>query len=136
MGDGPRRTITLSHQAQMRRFTSDLLRVLKAQPNKQLLLTEFPSAYEKTAGRPFNAVEYGLCTLEDLLAEVPPNTVLVAHSKEQGVVVAVPKREQTVEEMAKTKQFAQEVSIWENWLLNFHCNLCGNFAYLSKDFCI
>ncbi|CAG9812530.1 unnamed protein product [Phaedon cochleariae] len=108
MGDGTRRTITLSHTAQMRRFTSDLLRVLKVQPAKQICFTDFPSAYEKVMNKTFNAVEYGLCTFEDLLQEVPENTVVISRN-EEGVFIAVPKREQTSEEIMRTKQFAAEV---------------------------
>lgn len=110
MGDGTRRVITLSHSAQMRRFTSDLLRVLKVQPSKQISLTDFPSAYEKVMNKSFNAVEYGLCTFEDLLQEVPDNTIVVSRNDE-GINIAVPKREQTAEEIMRTKQFASEVII-------------------------
>ncbi|XP_018577487.1 meiosis regulator and mRNA stability factor 1 [Anoplophora glabripennis] len=108
MGDGTRRVITLSHSAQMRRFTSDLLRVLKVQPSKQISITDFPSAYEKVMNKSFNAVEYGLCTFEDLLQEVPENTIVVSRNDE-GINIAVPKREQTAEEIMRTKQFASEV---------------------------
>ncbi|KAJ8946869.1 hypothetical protein NQ318_006779 [Aromia moschata] len=108
MGDGTRRVITLSHAAQMRRFTSDLLRVLKVQPSKQICITDFPSAYEKVMNKPFNAVEYGLCTFEDLLQEVPENTIVISRN-DDGIYIAVPKREQTAEEIMRTKQFATEV---------------------------
>lgn len=70
MGDVNRRVITLSHQAQMRRFTYDLLRILRSQPSKQLAVNEFPAAFERILGKPFSAVEYGLCSLDDLLSEV------------------------------------------------------------------
>ncbi|KAG5876129.1 hypothetical protein JTB14_007536 [Gonioctena quinquepunctata] len=108
MGDGTRRTITLSHTAQMRRFTSDLLRVLKVQPSKQISIIDFPQAYEKVLNKTFNAVEYGLCTFEDLLQEVPENTIVISRN-DDGIFIAVPKREQTAEEINRTKQFAAEV---------------------------
>ncbi|XP_074027472.1 meiosis regulator and mRNA stability factor 1-like protein isoform X2 [Leptinotarsa decemlineata] len=108
MGDGTRRTITLSHTAQMRRFTSDLLRVLKVQPSKQISIIDFPQAYEKVLNKTFNAVEYGLCTFEDLLQEVPENTIVISKN-DAGIFIAVPKREQTAEEIVRTKQFAAEV---------------------------
>lgn len=110
MGDGYRRVITLTHSAQVRRFTSDLLRVLKVQPNKQIAVQEFASVYEKALNKPFNPVEYGLCLLDDLLCEIPENTVVITRG-EDGVFIGVPKREQTHEEMMKTKQFANEVSV-------------------------
>ncbi|XP_072396076.1 meiosis regulator and mRNA stability factor 1 [Diabrotica undecimpunctata] len=109
LGDGTRRAITLSHSAQVRRFTSDLLRVLKVQPAKQISLTDFPLAYEKVINKPFNAFEYGLCTFEDLLQEISENTVVVSQNENGEFVIAVPKREQTAEEIMRTKQFAAEV---------------------------
>ncbi|CAH1954341.1 unnamed protein product [Acanthoscelides obtectus] len=108
IGDGTRRIVTLSHSAQMKRFTSDLLRVLKAQPSKEILVSAFPSAYEKVVNKPFNVVDYGLCTFEDLMQEVPENTVLISRGNE-GIMIAIPKRAQTPEEMMLTKQFAAEV---------------------------
>ncbi|XP_011872655.1 PREDICTED: meiosis arrest female protein 1 homolog [Vollenhovia emeryi] len=45
MGEGNKRVVTLSHRAQVRRFTSDLLRVLKSKTSKQVMLSEFPSVY-------------------------------------------------------------------------------------------
>ena len=50
MGEGNKRVVTLSHRAQVRRFTSDLLRVLKAQASKQVVLSEFPSVYARVVG--------------------------------------------------------------------------------------
>lgn len=93
----------------MRRFTSDLLRVLKSRISKQLTLSEFPPAYEKAISKPFNPVEYGLCSLEDLLEDVPENTVVISKSFDH-IVISIPKREQTAEEIMRTKQFAEEVS--------------------------
>lgn len=109
MGTGVKRTITLTHSAQMRRFTSDLLRVVKVQASSQVMLDDFPNAYEKVLHKPFNAVEYGLCSLDDLLNEVPENTVTITRIN-NNVMIAIPKKEQTFEQMQRTKQFALEVS--------------------------
>lgn len=104
--------VTLSHRAQVRRFTSDLLRVLKAQYSKQVTLSEFPVAYQRVLNRNFEVVNYGVCRVEDLLGEVAETTVLVTSiPNSNDVLIAIPKREQTQEEMEKTKQFASEVSI-------------------------
>lgn len=51
MGEGNKRTVTLSHRAQIRRFTSDLLRVLKAQASKQITLSELPNVYARVIGK-------------------------------------------------------------------------------------
>lgn len=45
MGIGDRKVLTLSHRAQVKRFTADALKVLKVQPGKQLSTEEFPKAY-------------------------------------------------------------------------------------------
>ncbi|XP_046394485.1 meiosis regulator and mRNA stability factor 1 isoform X2 [Ischnura elegans] len=112
MGDGGRRIVTLSHRAQVRRFTSDLLRILKSQANKQVALSTFPSTYEKVIGQPFHAPDYGVCYLEDILVEVSENTVVLTTDPSglsTDVIISVPKREQTPNEIEKTKQFALEV---------------------------
>ncbi|XP_044758548.1 meiosis regulator and mRNA stability factor 1 isoform X2 [Coccinella septempunctata] len=108
IGDGTRRLITLSHSAQMRRFTSDLLKVLKVQPCKQISVLEFPAAYEKVINKPFSPIDYGLCNFEDLLGELPENTIVLS-KKDDKLTIAVPKREQSPKEIAKTKEFSVEV---------------------------
>ncbi|KAF5282505.1 hypothetical protein FQR65_LT14275 [Abscondita terminalis] len=104
LGYGAKRIITLTHSAQVRRFTSDLLRVLKGQVSKRVAISNFTLAYEKTFRKAFNPVEYGLCTLEDLLSQVPEGTVVITQ-----VDIAIPKREQTADEVRRTKEFALEV---------------------------
>lgn len=108
LGDGNKRILTLAHKAQIKRFSSDLLRVLKGQPSKSITMEIFPSAYEKVLNRQWNVVDYGVCDIEDLLTEVGETTVLVTRSGTE-VTVAIPKREQTPEEIERTRQFATEV---------------------------
>lgn len=121
LGEGNKRMVTLSHRAQIRRFTSDLLRVLKAQYSKQVTLSEFPTAYQRVLNRPFEVVNYGVCKVEDLLAEVAETTVLVSPIPNcDDVLIAIPKREQTQEEMERTKQFASEVSGSHNSRLEWY----------------
>lgn len=50
MGEGSTRVITLSHSAQMKRFTADLLKVLRAQPDKSLILQNLPDLYQRCLG--------------------------------------------------------------------------------------
>lgn len=102
--------MTLAHKAQMRRFTSDLLRVLKSVASKQVPIVEFATLYEKTLGRAFDPVDYGLCSLHDLLSQVSENTVVIGHVDGQKSV-AIPKREQTPEEIERTKAFSKEVCL-------------------------
>ncbi|XP_046671774.1 meiosis regulator and mRNA stability factor 1-like isoform X1 [Homalodisca vitripennis] len=108
MGEGNKRVVTLSHRAQVRRFTSDLLRVLKSQASKQLLVSELHQLFERTLGRTFDPVDYGLCYLEDLLSQLSANIVLVSGEGSE-LTIAIPKREQTPEEIERTKQFASQV---------------------------
>ena len=62
----------------MKRFSQDLLKVLKSQASKQVSLQEFPSAYHRTFGRTFDIVDYGVCDVQDLLMEVPEGMLTVS----------------------------------------------------------
>ncbi|XP_078035098.1 meiosis regulator and mRNA stability factor 1-like protein isoform X2 [Augochlora pura] len=109
MGEGNNRVVTLSHRAQVRRFTSDLLRVLKSKASKQVALSEFPSVYARVIAKPWDIVDYGVCEIKDILSEVSENTVVVTAINGGDKMIAIPKREQTAEEVERTKQFAVEV---------------------------
>ncbi|KAK7082553.1 hypothetical protein SK128_020988 [Halocaridina rubra] len=108
LGEGNKRILTLAHKAQIKRFSSDLLRVLKGQPTKSITLEAFPSSYEKALSKPWNVVDYGVCEFDDLLNEVSETTVLVNRVSNE-TTIAIPKREQTAEEIERTRQFAAEV---------------------------
>ena len=64
MGEGSRAMITLSHRAQLKRFTSDLLRVLKSQPSKQVALLDLPQIFEKVMNRTFRVNDYGVSVVK------------------------------------------------------------------------
>ena len=110
--------MVLAQPAQIRRFTSDLLRVLKAQPTKQVLVCELAELFTKCLGHTFDPVEYGLCDIADLVSRVPQNTVVLSPpiqgecSVQPNSVLSLPKRDQTFEEMERTKHFAMEVSFY------------------------
>ncbi|XP_014290029.1 meiosis regulator and mRNA stability factor 1 isoform X1 [Halyomorpha halys] len=108
IGEGNKRIVTLSHRAQIKRFTSDLLRALKSQPCKKLTFEELPLVFERVLGKSFDPVDYGLCSLYDLMNQVPESIVLVTKDQEL-TILSIPKREQTQEEIERTKQFAKEV---------------------------
>lgn len=42
---GSKRLLTLTHRAQVKRFTRDLLKLLKSQASKQVIVREFSQAY-------------------------------------------------------------------------------------------
>ncbi|KAL5019265.1 hypothetical protein ScPMuIL_004987 [Solemya velum] len=108
LGTGDRKVLTLSHKAQLRRFTADLLRVLKAQPCKQISLKLLPDAFSKLLNKPWDVSEYGLCYVDDLFSEIPSTTVIVT-AEDSETIVAIPHRDQTTEEVERTKQFSLEV---------------------------
>lgn len=61
------------------------------------------------AAKPWDIVDYGVCEMEDILNEVSENTVVVTTVNGGDKMIAIPKREQTAEEIERTKQFAVEV---------------------------
>lgn len=107
IGEGNKRMLTLTHRAQIKRFTTDLLRMLKSQASKQVTLEEFSDVYMKCHSKPFVVSNYGVCDISDILSEIAEGTILVICSG-QSTVIAIPKREQTMEETDRTRQFASE----------------------------
>lgn len=45
LGMGTKRLLTLTHRAQVKRFTQDLLKLLKFQASKQVAIKDFMQAY-------------------------------------------------------------------------------------------
>ncbi|XP_014857301.1 PREDICTED: meiosis arrest female protein 1 isoform X4 [Poecilia mexicana] len=107
IGMGTKRLLTLTHRAQVKRFTQDLLKLLKFQASKQVALKDFMQAYHWCFSRDWRVTDYGVCDLTDLLAEIPDTTITITNQT-TDTVISVPKRERTVEEMERTKQFAKE----------------------------
>ncbi len=103
MGEGSRATITLSHRAQLKRFTSDLLKVLKATTSKQVTLTELTALYARVTNRPFKISDYGVCEAEDLLMEISETSIVLsrrpADEGHEELLISIPKREQTLDEV-------------------------------------
>lgn len=75
LGDGTNRYITLTHREQIKRFASDLIKVVKSQPGKKLKLSQFAQAYEQVLGRTFNVEDYGTNNINVLLAEIWEGTI-------------------------------------------------------------
>ncbi|XP_027138423.1 meiosis regulator and mRNA stability factor 1 isoform X1 [Larimichthys crocea] len=108
LGMGTKRLLTLTHRAQVKRFTQDLLKLLKFQASKQVAIKDFMQAYHWCFSRDWRIIDYGICDLMDLLTEIPDTTITITH-QDTDTVISVPKRERTVEEMERTKQFGKEV---------------------------
>ena len=119
IGEGSKTAITLAHKTQVRRFTKDLLKVLCNQQDKRLLLSTFPQAFEKCFFKPFVITNYGVCFIEDMLKEIPEETVVIEETSssrtisrnkiKQDYLISVFRRDQTAEEINRTKGFAKEV---------------------------
>ncbi|CAJ1053824.1 meiosis regulator and mRNA stability factor 1 isoform X8 [Xyrichtys novacula] len=108
LGMGTKRLLTLTHRAQVKRFTQDLLKLLKFQASKQVAIKDFMQAYHWCFSRDWRVIDYGVCDLMDLLTEIPDTTITITH-QDTDTVISVPKRERTVEEVERTKQFGKEV---------------------------
>ncbi|XP_068632213.1 meiosis regulator and mRNA stability factor 1 [Battus philenor] len=104
LGTGSYRMITISAAAQGRRWTSDLVKLLKAHPGQSILPRDIPHIYEATFGRPFTPVDYGLCTIDELMHYITPGTFVVYPDNS----IALPRRTPTPEERIRTSQFAAE----------------------------
>ncbi|XP_032826003.2 meiosis regulator and mRNA stability factor 1 isoform X5 [Petromyzon marinus] len=108
LGLGGRRLLTLTHRVQVKRFTQDLLKLLKSQASKQVCLQDFAQAYHWCFSREWDVREYGMCELSDLLAEVP-DAVVAMTPQEGGPVLSIPIKVRTEEERSRTRVFAREV---------------------------
>ncbi|CAL8358862.1 unnamed protein product [Boreogadus saida] len=108
LGMGAKRLLTLTHRAQVKRFTQDLLKLLKFQASKQVAIKDFMQAYHWCFSRDWRVMDYGVCELMDLLNEMPETTVTLTR-QDAHLVISVPKRERTLEEVERTKQFGKEV---------------------------
>lgn len=106
LGSGSSRIITISAAAQSRRWTSELVKVLKGQPGRAVQLHELPQLYHAATGRPFSPVDYGVCTVAELMQRVNPQAVTVAPDG----TISLPRRLPTPEERARTREFAMQVS--------------------------
>lgn len=85
IGDGTNRYITLTHREQIKRFASDLIKVVKSQPGKKLKLSSFARAYEQVLGRLFRLEDYGTNNINVLLAEIWEGTINIMPIKRELV---------------------------------------------------
>ncbi|XP_058013363.1 meiosis regulator and mRNA stability factor 1 isoform X2 [Ahaetulla prasina] len=108
LGIGTKRLLTLTHRAQVKRFTQDLLKLLKSQASKQVVVKEFLLAYHWCFSKDWDVTEYGVCDLVDLISEIPDTTISLSQ-QDNEMVICIPKRERTKEEIERTKQFCREV---------------------------
>ncbi|XP_004692164.1 PREDICTED: meiosis arrest female protein 1 isoform X2 [Condylura cristata] len=108
LGMGSKRLLTLTHRAQVKRFTQDLLRLLKSQASKQVIVREFSQAYHWCFSKDWDVTEYGVCELIDIVSEIPDTTICLSQ-QDSEMVICIPKRERTQDEIERTKQFSKDV---------------------------
>uniref|UniRef100_A0AAY5EWK0 Meiosis regulator and mRNA stability factor 1 n=1 Tax=Electrophorus electricus TaxID=8005 RepID=A0AAY5EWK0_ELEEL len=108
LGLGSRRLLTLTHRAQVKRFTQDLLKLLKFQASKQVVIKDFMQAYHWCFSRNWQVIDYGMCDLMDLLTEIPDTTITITQ-QDSDMIISIPKRDRTAEEVEHTRQFGKEV---------------------------
>uniref|UniRef100_A0A1A9W5J8 HTH OST-type domain-containing protein n=1 Tax=Glossina brevipalpis TaxID=37001 RepID=A0A1A9W5J8_9MUSC len=111
MGDGENRQITLTHRIQVRRFTSDLLRILRTHWSKSILLSQLPEIFAQTQNRQFDVTDYGVCELTDIFDGLVNTNIVLMLPVHDGkdLLISMPKRQQTSNELEKTCIFAGEV---------------------------
>lgn len=108
LGMGSKRLLTLTHRAQVKRFTQDLLKLLKSQASKQVIVREFSQAYHWCFSKDWDITEYGVCELIDIVSEIPDTTICLSQ-QDKDMVICIPKRERTQDEIERTKQFSKDV---------------------------
>ncbi|XP_007954668.1 meiosis regulator and mRNA stability factor 1 [Orycteropus afer afer] len=108
LGLGSKRLLTLTHRAQVKRFTQDLLKLLKSQASKQVIVREFSQAYHWCFSKDWDVTEYGVCELNDIISEIPDTTICLSQ-QDNEMVICIPKRERTQDEIERTKQFSKDV---------------------------
>lgn len=108
LGMGSKRLLTLTHRAQVKRFTQDLLKLLKSQASKQVIVGEFSQAYHWCFSKDWDVTEYGVCELIDIISEIPDTTICLTQ-QDDDMVICIPKRERTQDEIERTKQFSKDV---------------------------
>ena len=100
--------LTLTHRVQVRRFSNDLIKVLKAHSAKQMFADEYPNSYEKHFGKAFDIKDYGVCYLEDMLAELPESTI--SRKEVEGrTFIQIPKVVQMEEEKLCTQRLTVDI---------------------------
>ena len=112
MGEGESRQITLTHRVQIRRFSTDVFKIIRNQPSKSIFLSNLPQLYLATYNRVFDVTDYGVCDINDLLNGLRSSYyMLVSKIRDEAdeYILSLQKRRQTNVEIEKTSIFAAEV---------------------------
>nr|XP_039259521.1 meiosis regulator and mRNA stability factor 1-like [Styela clava] len=108
MGSLSNRILTLTHRAQVKRFTQEVVKILKSTPDRAILVAQMPELYNRTFNRAWRLRDYGVSVLSDLLDDIPEGHICTT-GEGDNIVLSLPIRERTHEEKERTNQFAREV---------------------------
>lgn len=107
---GNQKYITLTHREQVKRFSSELTRILRSRKEKKLLITQIAEAFESFYSKSFDLADYGVSKIEDLLSDIwDPGLQLVRSTDDKILAIEIPRKEQTSIEKNRTRTFANEV---------------------------
>ena len=95
--------MTLTHRAQVKRFTQEVVKILKAQQDRKCMAYQLPGLYLETFNSPFQLEDFGVCELADLLSDVPEGNkrykfllIFLGHLETCGegtnLLIALPKK--------------------------------------------
>ncbi|XP_078483105.1 meiosis regulator and mRNA stability factor 1-like [Ciona intestinalis] len=108
MGPSNNHLLTLTHRAQVKRFTQEIIKLLKASPDKAILVAQLPDMYFRTFERVWNLRDYGVSVLSDILDDIPDGNIGVS-GEGDNIVMSLPTRERTSEEIQRTNLFSREL---------------------------
>ncbi|CAF0799620.1 unnamed protein product [Didymodactylos carnosus] len=107
LGNGNKRIITLSHRSQVKRFTNDLVRMLKNKPQRSIHISEIPREYEMAYKKQFYISDFGLSYIEDMISEIKDNKELVIELDKD--IIKLYRKERTDLEIFATRNFERDV---------------------------
>uniref|UniRef100_A0A3P8VU90 Meiosis regulator and mRNA stability factor 1 n=1 Tax=Cynoglossus semilaevis TaxID=244447 RepID=A0A3P8VU90_CYNSE len=103
LGMGTKRLLTLTHRAQLKRFTQDLLKLLKFQASKQVAINDFMQAYHWSCKLSY----YGFTKLMELFEAIPE--VLMVRTKKCGVLECGEEKMLSLTEVERIKALAAQL---------------------------
>lgn len=125
--------ITISAAAQSRRWSTDLVKLLRGQSGRPIFLSDIPQLYQIAFGRPFAPVDYGVCTIQELMQRVTPQSVVFGSDGS----ISLPRRTPTPEEKSRTVQFAVQaielLCYTPNFRMEFSRFVPGYHAHFGRQ---
>lgn len=104
-----KRVITLTHRAQVKRFTQETVKILKSLSERNCYASEYPQLYSEHFKTSFRLCDFGVCDLADLLSDVPEGH-LETNGEGPDLLISLPKKNRTSDEIQRTKKFGSEVA--------------------------